>query len=241
MNDSIEQVKAILQSARLFFQQRAELYGPELILPTAPTYVTAGKADLPEHNLVQLSHEIITCQKCGLHRTRRQVVFGSGNPHAILMVVGDAPSSEDEQHGQPFTGAVGELLDKILNAVQFQRPEVYLTHILKCKLNTPISKQAPDELRICQAALGKQIEYIQPKLILALGEITGQILLETFDPIEKLRGQVHFHKGIYVVVTYPPYLLNIVSAGQKELKRATWDDVQLLRKKYDELQLISKT
>lgn len=241
MNDVFEQVTATLQSVKLFFQQQAELYGPEFVLPTAPAHEIASKSDLPEPNLSQLSHEISTCQKCKLHRTRRQVVFGSGNPHATLMVVGDVPSTEDEQSGQPFTGGVGELLDKILNAVQFQRADIYLTQILKCKLNAPAPKPVPDELRVCRATLVQQIALIQPKLILALGEITGQILLETTAPIEKLRGQVHCHQGLYVVVTYPPALLNIVSAGQKELKRATWDDVQLLRKKYDELQRILKT
>ena len=134
--------------------------------------------------------DIGDCTRCKLHTLgRRQVVFGVGNPHADLMFVGEAPGADEDQQGEPFVGRAGQLLTKIIEAMGLTRDDVYIANVIKCR--PPENRNPePDEVATCQPFLFRQIDSIQPKVIVALGTFAAQALLETKDPISRLRGRV---------------------------------------------------
>jgi uracil-DNA glycosylase family 4 len=204
-----------------------ELYGLDRSLPamgiarSAPTPSDAG--------LDALRVSIGDCRKCTLAGGRNHLVFGSGNPDARLLIVGEAPGEEEDGRGEPFVGEAGKLLDRILASVGFEREEVYIANVLKCR--PPRNRDPlPEEVALCLPHLNEQIDRIRPRLILALGPIAGQSLLSSPDPLSSLRGAVHDRSGVPVVVTYHPAAL----IRNPEWKRPTWEDVQRLRKLYDE-------
>lgn len=171
-----------------------------------------------------------TCTKCPLGHTRRHFVFGSGNEHAEVMFIGEAPGADEDTQGFPFVGQAGQLLTRILQAIQFTRDEVYITNILKCR--PPNNREPlPDEIVACEPILREQIRLVQPKLICALGRVAGQALLKTTAPLSQLRGKFHDYQGIKLLVTYHPAAL----LRNPAFKRSTWEDVQMLRREYDQL------
>lgn len=174
---------------------------------------------------------IKNCEKCRLlARTRKQVVFGTGNPDADVVVVGEAPGADEDDQGKPFVGRAGRLLTDILKAIDFTREEVFICNILKCR--PPENRNPlPDEIENCEPYLYKQLEMIKPKLILALGTFAAQTLLNTKDPLGRLRGRFHEYKGIKMMVTYHPAAL----LRNPNWKRPTWEDVKLFRKEYDSI------
>ena len=161
------------------------------------------------------------CVLCDLCKTRKNVVFGSGNRHAQLMVIGEAPGATEDEEGLPFVGAAGQLLTKMLLAIQLPREQVYIANILKCR--PPNNRDPkPDEVATCTPYLQRQIALIQPKLILALGRIAAQYLLKTTQSLASLRGTVHDYQGTPLQVTYhPAYLLRT-----PQDKRKAWEDLQ---------------
>jgi len=184
----------------------------------------------PEPVLWQvLRKQVIDCTQCGLHRGRQQTVFGTGDPEADLMVIGEAPGAEEDRQGEPFVGRAGKLLNAMLMAVGLQRSQVYIANILKCR--PPNNRDPrPEEVAFCEAHLKKQIELIQPRLILCVGRIAAQNLLKVDTPIGQMRGQLYEYpdSSIPVVVTYhPAYLLR----SPKE-KRKVWQDLQLAMQVY---------
>lgn len=174
-----------------------------------------------------LALTVSQCQRCELFRTRTQTVFGVGNRQAELMLIGEAPGAEEDRQGEPFVGRAGMLLNEMLKAIGLQRQQVYIANILKCR--PPNNRDPkPEEAAECSGYLFRQIELIQPKLILALGRIAAQRLLKTDTALAKLRGKVHQHPetGVPLVVTYhPAYLLRTPSD-----KRKAWEDLLFLRK-----------
>jgi uracil-DNA glycosylase len=158
-------------------------------------------------------------------------VFGIGNPAADLMLIGEAPGEREDLQGEPFVGKAGQLLNKILKAIGFEREQVYIANILKHR--PPNNRDPlPEERLKSLPFLEKQIDLINPKLILCLGRISAQTLLETSAPMKDLRGRFHPYRGRYeLMVTYHPAAL----LRNPNWKRGTWEDVQLLRKRYDEL------
>lgn len=180
--------------------------------------------------LDSFADEIKNCPKCRLlARTRKQVVFGTGNPKAKVVVVGEAPGADEDEQGKPFVGRAGKLLTDILKAINFTREEVFICNILKCR--PPENRNPlPDEIANCEPYLFKQLEMIKPKLILAVGTFAAQTLLQTKEPLGKLRGKFHLYKGIKMMVTYHPAAL----LRNPHWKRPTWEDVQMFRKEYDE-------
>ncbi len=173
---------------------------------------------------------ICECQLCPLGATRTNFVYGVGNPKADVMFIGEAPGRDEDLKGEPFVGRAGQLLDKILAAIDFKREDVYIANILKCRPPNNRDPQ-PDEMQKCMPYLMEQIRMIKPKIICALGRISAQALLETSTPLGKLRRQWHDFHGIPFIVTYhPAALLRFAN-----YKRDTWEDVQMLRAKYDEL------
>ena len=174
------------------------------------------------------------CRKADVLRTDlegTQLVFGVGNPDADLMIIGEAPGAEEDKQGEPFVGKAGQLLDKILDAINFKRKEVYIANILKHR--PPNNRNPkPEERERSLPFLLRQIDLIEPKLILAVGKVAAQTLLEKNLSLTKMRGQFHNFRGQYeLLATYHPAAL----LRHQKWKRPTWKDVQLLRKRYDEL------
>ena len=181
-------------------------------------------------SLEDLNTQICGCLKCSLGKTRINFVFGVGNPRADVVIIGEAPGADEDAQGEPFVGRAGQLMNKILEAVQFKREEVYICNILKCR--PPNNRDPlPEEIEFCEPYLWKQLEIIKPKMILCLGRIAGQALLKTNDTLTALRGRFHDYRGIKLMVTYHPAAL----LRNPNWKKPTWEDVQLFRKTYDEL------
>jgi DNA polymerase len=173
-----------------------------------------------------LAREVSACTRCELHRGRTQTVFGVGRRDADLLIIGEAPGAEEDRQGEPFVGRAGILLNAMLRAINFDRGDVYIANILKCR--PPANRDPkPEETAQCTPYLERQIELLAPRAALAVGRIAAQHLLQTDVPIGRLRGQVFRFgaRGIPLVVTYhPAYLLRSPSAKSK-----AWQDLCLLR------------
>jgi len=166
------------------------------------------------------------CSRCKLHGLgRQQVVFGVGNPDADLMFVGEAPGADEDIQGIPFVGRAGQLLTKMIEAINLRRDDVYIANVIKCR--PPGNRNpAPEEVAQCSPHLLQQIELIKPKLIVAMGRFAAQTLLETGASISSLRGRVHRYAGVPLIVTYhPAYLLRTL-----EDKAKTWEDLLFAKK-----------
>ncbi len=175
-----------------------------------------------------IAKAIAACTSCGLHAGAKNPVPGEGNPHAGFVVVGEAPGATEDETGRPFVGAAGQLLTKILAAVNLAREEVFICNVLKHR--PPGNRNpAPEEIKACSPFLLRQLELLQPRVILALGTFASQTLLQTTIPIGKLRGQVHRYYGVPLIVTYHPAAL----LRNPSWKRPTWEDVQLARRVFD--------
>ena len=182
----------------------------------------------PFATLEELSTAVSTCTLCPLYRDAKNPVPGEGNAHADFMCVGEAPGATEDELGRPFVGQAGQLLDKILGAIKLSREDVYICNVLKHR--PPQNRNPmPDEVEACSPYLLRQIELIQPRVIVAFGTFASQTLLNTRDGISKLRGRIHRYYGIPLVVTYHPAAL----LRNSSWKRPTWEDVQLARKLLD--------
>ena len=185
----------------------------------------------PEFESVDAHNKAICeCQKCPLGRTRTKFVYGVGNPNADVVFIGEAPGADEDRLGEPFVGRAGKLLDKILAAIMFERNQVYIANILKCRPPNNRDPQ-PGEMEACFPYLKEQIRLIKPKLICALGRISGQALLNTTTPLGKLRGRWHEYEGVPLMVTYHPAAL----LRFPQYKRPTWEDMQMLRAEYERI------
>ena len=164
-------------------------------------------AGIASMNWAQLQAAAASCTGCGLSQSRQQAILGEGLASADWMIVGDAPGEEEDKAAQSFAGPAGQLLDNMLKALSLTREQVYLTHALKCR--TPVGRNASQvEVSHCATYLARQVELVQPKVILAMGRTAALALLQSAEPLGKLRSQVQSFKGVPVVVTYPPaYLL----------------------------------
>lgn len=179
-------------------------------------------------SLADVTAAIAACKACGLVNTATQPVPGVGNPDADVMVVGEAPGEKEDLRGEPFVGPAGELLNKILGAIQLSRETVYICNVLKHR--PPGNRNPmPDEVRACAPFLQRQIDLVQPKMILAFGTFAAQSLLGTKLAIGKLRQQIHWYQGIPLVATYHPAAL----LRNESWKRPTWEDVKLARRVLD--------
>ncbi len=180
--------------------------------------------------LDELNSLICNCTKCQLHKGRNNFVFGSGNPNADVVVIGEGPGAEEDKQGLPFVGRAGQLLTDILKAIKFKREEVYICNIVKCRPpdnRTPF----PEEMETCIPYLKKQIGLIKPKLILCLGLTAAKGLLKKKDSLTSLRGKVFEYEGIKTMVTFHPAAL----LRNPNWKKDCWADVQMFRKLYDQI------
>ena len=175
--------------------------------------------------LAAIQADIGDCTRCKLHTLgRKQIVFGVGNPEADLMFVGEAPGADEDEQGIPFVGRAGQLLTKIIEAIDLRRDDVYIANIIKCR--PPQNRNPePDEVASCEPFLFRQIEVIKPKVIVALGKYAAQTLLRTDAPISRLRGRQFDYRGAKLIPTFhPAYLLRNPSS-----KREVWEDMKLVR------------
>ncbi|MEJ2719720.1 MAG: uracil-DNA glycosylase [bacterium] len=177
-----------------------------------------------EKRLAGIERVVKVCTKCALHKGRTHAVFGVGDPATRVMFIGEGPGRDEDLKGEPFVGRSGQLLTKILAAIDLRRKDVYITNIVKCR---PPDNRDPleEEVRCCEPYLVEQIELIQPRLICALGRVAAQWLLKTKDPLSALRNTDHEYCGIPVLVTYHPAAL-LRNPG---LKKAAWEDFKRLK------------
>lgn len=176
-------------------------------------------------DLSAIRADMADCQLCALGKTRKNLVFGDGNPQAKIVFVGEAPGAEEDEQGLPFVGRAGQLLTKIIEAMGLSRQEVYICNILKCR--PPQNRNPlPEEIAACEPFLKQQLKIISPQIICALGTFAAKTLLKTDAPISVLRGRFHYYEGIKLMPTYhPAYLLRNPAA-----KKTVWEDVQLIMK-----------
>jgi DNA polymerase len=183
----------------------------------------APRDDLPD-DLGTLARMVSECRKCGLCGTRTNTVFADGSPTARLLFIGEAPGRDEDLKGLPFVGRAGQLLDKMIAAIQLRRDEVYICNVLKCRPpenRTP----APDEVEQCLPYLEQQLALVRPSLICALGLSAVQALLKTKSSMASLRGRTFEYRGIPLIPTYHPAAL-LRNPG---LKREAWEDMQRVR------------
>lgn len=176
-------------------------------------------------SLTAIREDLGDCTRCKLHTLgRKQIVFGVGNPNADLMFVGEAPGADEDIQGEPFVGRAGQLLTKIIEAIDLKREDVYIANLIKCR--PPANRNPePDEAEQCEPFLFQQIDSIKPKVIVALGKFAAQALLKTTEPITKIRGREFTYRDSILMPTYhPAYLLRTPSA-----KREVWEDMKRVR------------
>ena len=178
--------------------------------------------------LEMIRKDLGDCRRCPLHQGRRHIVFGMGDLHAQLVLVGEGPGYEEDLQGLPFVGQAGQLLTKILEAIHLTREEVYIGNIIKCR--PPKNRNpAPEEIAACLPFLQRQIRAIRPRFICALGTFAAQTLLQTQRPISRLRGHFRDYEGIPVLPTYHPAFL----LRNPAKKRDVWEDMQKLQAAYE--------
>ncbi|MFN0157406.1 MAG: uracil-DNA glycosylase family protein [Bacteroidota bacterium] len=257
--NGVRTATVLLRDIEFFLKQERDLFGEALLVeqstppPTKepimpvrnevftaepPLFQLPDPAVLPVTNepwgtattLAELNSQICNCMKCALGATRTKFVFGVGNPNATLMIVGEAPGADEDAQGEPFVGRAGQLLNKILEAINFKREEVFICNILKCR---PPNNRKPqsEEVEQCIPYLKKQIQLVKPRVILCLGLTAAENLLGTTESLGKLRGRVMKYEGIPLMVTYHPAAL----LRNPNWKRPAWEDVQAVRKLHDEL------
>ena len=197
-----------------------------LIVGTPAHELFGGPAEWA--SLGDVATAIGSCRRCRLHETAKNPVPGEGNPDADLVCVGEAPGATEDEQGRPFVGQAGQLLTKILAAIELRREDVFICNVLKHR--PPGNRNPePDEVAACSPYLVRQIELLRPRVILALGTFAAQTLLQTRESIGKLRGRIHRYYGVPLIVTYHPAAL----LRNPAWKRPTWEDVQLARRLLD--------
>lgn len=216
----------LIKSLRVYLETDKLIGIEELLLSESTAAADKGniKVRKEEMTLAKLKQKLEECKECPLNKRRTNLVFGSGNPHAALMFVGEAPGADEDLQGLPFVGRAGQLLTKMIEAINMRREGVYIANILKCRPpnNRP---PMPEEVAACSPFLMEQINLIRPKIICALGKFSSQFLLRTDEPISALRGKFREINGILIMPTYhPAYLLRNTND-----KRLVWEDLKKIR------------
>jgi len=211
-----------------YLKIQQELYGDTIYVASdkKKKYIAENEVN-DDHPLLDYFTQIQDCQKCELGKSRTSFVFGVGNPNADIVFVGEAPGKDEDLQGIPFVGRAGKLLDKILLAIQLTRDDIYILNVLKCR--PPNNRDPlPSEVELCETYLKRQLEIIQPKLIVCLGRVSGKTLLRLDLPLGKMRENVYSYNGIDTIVTYHPAAL----LRNSNFKKPTWDDFQKIRDHY---------
>jgi DNA polymerase len=222
--DIVEQVRAQLDYRRALgvsFVEKSAAGSPQAaVLPLEPAREILSVSQ--STGLTAVREELGDCIRCKLHKSRKNIVFGEGNPNAVLVFVGEGPGQEEDLQGRPFVGAAGQLLtDIIVKGMQLKREDVYICNIVKCR--PPGNRNPePDEVEACEPFLIKQLQAINPKIIIGLGNVAVKTLLKTKEGITSLRGNWKTYQGIPLMPTFhPAYLLRTPSD-----KKLVWEDIK---------------
>jgi uracil-DNA glycosylase family 4 len=189
--------------------------------------VEPGQAFTEVDKLADLAAIARECNRCPLRQGCQQVVFGEGNPDSSIMFIGEGPGGDEDRLGRPFVGRAGKLLDKILQAADFERSQVYIANVVKCR---PPGNRLPypDEVKICRNYLEAQIRILHPQIIVCLGSLASQVVIDPKAKISKVRGQWFSRQGINIMATYHPAAL----LRNEEYKRPAWQDFKAIRDYY---------
>ena len=231
MKDNITIKKLeVIELTKKYVLQQKDIYGKELWGDFKVKNEKGIKRRSKYSSLEEMYNDVKECQKCQLGSLRINFVFGVGNPNSKMVLVGEAPGREEDLQGEPFVGRAGQLLNRILNAIGLKREEVYIANILKCR---PPGNRDPleSEVELCLPYLNEQILIIKPKIVLSLGRFAANCLLKTKMNMKDLRGKIFSYRGTKMLVTYHPAAL----LRNPQLKRPTWEDVQFVKKLYDEV------
>ncbi|KGG79506.1 DNA polymerase [Caloranaerobacter azorensis H53214] len=184
------------------------------------------------YTLDEVKRFCLYCKKCRLHKTRTKLVFGEGNENADIMFVGEGPGFYEDKSGRPFVGAAGKLLTKMLNAININREEIYITNIVKCR---PPNNRNPleDESEVCLEYLRWQVKIIQPKMIVCLGAVSARNIIDKNFSVSKDRGRWIKKGNFFIIATYHPAAL----LRDESKKRAAWEDFKSIRNKAEELNI----
>ena len=225
----------------LFADDKQETKNKEMIVAEPPqnqTYmpflpgVKEEEAHFDLNNFTELHERALQCSACRLRESCKQVVFGAGNIKSTIVFVGEGPGSDEDEQGLPFVGRAGQLLNKILAASEFKRDEVYIANVVKCR---PPGNRLPnpDEVKICRNFLEAQIRIIQPRIIVCLGALASQTVIDSRAKIGQIRGKWFIRNGIKMIATYHPAAL----LRNESYKRPTWEDFKLIRDEYRQLNM----
>lgn len=178
----------------------------------------------PRQEISSLEQEVLRCQKCGLHKTRKQAVPGEGSIQAELMFVGEAPGFDEDAQGRPFVGKAGQLLTKIIQAMKFERRQVYITNVIKCR---PPNNRVPhrEEIESCKLYLLQQLKFIKPKVVVALGKVAADFFVSSSAGMTALRGNFYDFGQIRVMPTFHPSYL-VRNEGNRQIRKMVWEDMQ---------------
>ena len=216
----------------LFYRSMTELGFERRAVAVAPVEeLSAGvqeRAPRGRETLSEVRADLGECTRCVLHKKRTNLVFGAGDPSADLMFVGEGPGFEEDRQGIPFVGPAGQLLTKIISAIDLSRDDVYIANIVKCR--PPRNRDPePEEVEECRSFLDRQVDAIRPRVICALGRVAALNLLRTDEGITRIRGRIYPYRGAKLVPTFhPAYLLR-----NPEKKRECWQDMKLIRRLLD--------
>ena len=225
----IEETPPAVESQETAQVAEARRSKPEPLAPqSVPASVESPRPsqivlDVSNSGWEELRSVVSNCRKCGLAESRTQTVFGTGNQEADWLIIGEAPGEQEDRQGEPFVGRAGLLLNNMIKAVGFERDAVYIANVVKCR--PPRNRDpSPEEVLACSSYLKRQIALIQPKLVLVVGRVAAQHLLNTTDAVGRMRGKLHTYPGTNtpLIVTYhPAYLLR-----RPIEKRKAWDDLK---------------
>jgi DNA polymerase len=228
-----ERVRWRARTAAALDTSSGETVKPPASAPREPAAASVGAPAArlepqPGDSLQRVAAEVTACTKCRLHETRTRAVPGTGAAGADLVFVGEGPGAQEDLQGEPFVGAAGQLLTKILAAVQLGRDDVFITNIVKCR--PPGNRDPlPDEIATCEPYLVRQLALLQPKVICALGRHAGMQLTGVAASMSALRAGAHRYRGIPVFPTYHP----AACLRNPQWKRPVWEDIQNVRREYD--------
>jgi DNA polymerase len=214
----------------LYLPQETSQAGASRPQEQASLGINSKNAEDRKSRLAELARESQTCTLCNLSQRRQNVVFGSGDPDADLMFIGEGPGAEEDRQGLPFVGRAGELLTKIIQAIGFEREAVYIANIVKCRPPGNRDPQ-PEEVASCRRYLEQQIDLIEPKVIVLLGRVAAQTLLGNDLALGRMRGEWYRVRDVETRVTYHPAAL----LRNASFKRPTWEDMQVVRDRLAEV------
>lgn len=227
MDDKCHLLKEVVNDFRSYLQYMKAIGYKGGILSRKTRDILAGWGydGVKAETLEEIKKELGDCTRCKLHRGRKNIVFGQGNPRARLVFVGEGPGYEEDLRGEPFVGAAGQVLTRIIQAIHMAREDVYICNIVKCR--PPKNRNPmPDEVAACRPFLVRQLKAIRPLVICALGAVATQALLNTDEAITKLRGNIHRYQGIPMIPTYHPAFI----LRNPARKRDVWEDIQKVQK-----------